>query len=107
MDSLDIVSLVVLALFLVLGLGVFTVLGYLPGYLAKRRHSPWAEAINICGWFGTLVPPIWVAALVWAYIQPRTGPGAALAIDESEARELASTISAISSRLASLEQKLL
>ena len=60
MDSLDIISLIVLALFALLGIGVATVLGFIPGYIARRRHSPWVDPINICGWVGVVVPPVWL-----------------------------------------------
>jgi len=107
MNALDILSLVALAFFLLMGLGTLLVLAYVPGYIARRRHSPWADAINVCGWVGILVPPIWMGALIWAFIRPRSGEGSAVTISESEAVDLAASISAISARLASLEQNVI
>ena len=82
------------------------VLAYTPGAIARSRHSPWAEAINIAGWVGILVFPIWIVALAAAFIRPRTGEGAAIAISEAETAELAAAISEILERLRKLENGL-
>jgi predicted membrane protein len=81
-------------------------LAYTPGAVARSRHSPWAEAINIAGWVGILVFPIWIVALAAAFLRPRTGEGAAIAISEAETAELATTIFLISVRLKNLENGL-
>ena len=47
-----------------------------------KRRSPWAEAINVAGWIGILLPPIWMLALIAAFIKPRSGEGAPIAISE-------------------------
>lgn len=106
MTFLDIFSLLILLLLILLGVGLILVLAYTPGAIARSRHSPWAEAINVAGWVGILVFPIWIVALVAAFIRPRTGEGAAIAISEAETAELAATISSISERLKKLENGL-
>jgi len=42
----------------------------MPGKIAKRRGNPQAEAIEILSLLGLLIFPLWMAALVWAYIRP-------------------------------------
>jgi predicted membrane protein len=103
MTFLDVFSLLILLFLILLGVGLVLLLAYTPGAVARSRHSPWAEAINIAGWVGILVFPIWIVALAAAFIRPRTGEGAAIAISESESAELAATISLISERLKNLE----
>lgn len=106
MTFLDIFSLLILLLLILLGVTLVLVLAYTPGAIARSRHSPWTEAINIAGWVGILVFPIWIVALAAAFIRPRTGEGAAIAISEAETQELAATISEISERLKKLENGL-
>jgi predicted membrane protein len=106
MGFLDVFSLLIL-LGLVLGaVCLILLLAYTPGAIARKRRSPWTEAINIAGWVGILVFPIWILALAAAFIRPRTGEGAAIAISEAETAELAATISSISERLNNLENGL-
>ncbi|MGA3055796.1 MAG: DUF3302 domain-containing protein [Candidatus Korobacteraceae bacterium] len=103
MGFLDIFSLFVLLVILALVVAILLLLGWLPGDLAKKRRSPWAEAINVAGWIGILLPPIWMLALIAAFIKPRSGEGAAIAISEAETAELAATITGISQRIAAME----
>ncbi len=117
MNFLDIFSLFVLLVIIGVAVAVVLVLAWLPGNIAQKRHSPWAEAINVSGWSGMLlgivlgvmsptlsiIVVIWVLALVAAFVRPRTGEGAAIAISESESKELASSLEAIAKRIAGLE----
>lgn len=103
MERLDIISLAILLLIVVMGLGVVLVLGWLPGNVAQKRHSPWAEAINVAGWIGLLFPPIWMGALICAFIRPRTGEGASIALTENETRDLAAAVAAVARRMGELE----
>ena len=64
-------ALVFIFAFLLIGLAIVIVLAALPGQIAARRGHPQAEAINICGWVGLPTGFFWVAALVWAYLNPR------------------------------------
>ena len=104
MGFLDIFSLFVLLVILALGVAILLLLAWLPGNIAKKGHSPWAEAINVAGWVGILLPPIWMLALIAAFIRPRVGEGAAIAISEAETTELAATITGISQRIATMEK---
>lgn len=106
MTFLDVFSLLILLFLILLGVGLILLLAYTPGAVARSRHSPWAEAINIAGWVGILVFPIWIVALAAAFVRPSTGDGAAIAISEAETAELAATISSISERLKNLENEL-
>jgi len=54
MGVLDVVSLAILAILLVGVLFLILIVAAIPGVLAKKRHSPWAEAINVAGWVGVL-----------------------------------------------------
>jgi predicted membrane protein len=92
--------LIVGALFLLL------VVAAIPGVLAKKRHSPWAEAINVAGWIGVLLPPIWMLALIAAFVRPQTGEGAQIAISQDETTELATAIANISERVTTLKNNL-
>ncbi|MFZ0912903.1 MAG: DUF3302 domain-containing protein [Candidatus Korobacteraceae bacterium] len=103
MGFLDIFSLFVLLVILALVVAILLLLAWLPGNIAKKRRSPWAEAINVAGWIGILLPPIWMLALIAAFIKPRSGEGAAIAISEAETAELAATITGISQRIAAME----
>ena len=42
----------------------------MPGKIARSRNHPQAEAIEITSLLGLLVFPLWMAALIWAYIKP-------------------------------------
>ena len=74
----------------------------LPGWLAKKRGHPQAEAITWCGVLGLATGGIaWVIALVWALWKPKAGPE--LALTESQAQELVTMLAAISERTSRLE----
>lgn len=104
MTFLDMFSLLIL-IGIILGIiALILLLAYTPGAVARKRHSPWADAINIAGWVGILVFPIWVVALALAFVKPRTGAGAAITISEAETAELAQIIAGISERMQNLEQ---
>lgn len=103
MGVLDIFSLFVLLVVIGVFVAIVLVLGWLPGHMAKKRHSPWAEAITVAGWIGILLPPVWMGALIWAFLRPRQGPGAQIAISETEAAKLAASIAPLVQRMAKLE----
>jgi mono/diheme cytochrome c family protein len=52
MRLLDIVSLFILAVLIVGALFLVLIVVAIPGKLAKKRHGPWVEAINVAGWIG-------------------------------------------------------
>ncbi len=48
-------------------------LGYMPGYIARQRDHPQADAIAVCGWVGVLTMGLLLPlAYVWAYIKTET-----------------------------------
>jgi hypothetical protein len=81
---LGVVSLGILAILPVGALFLTLILAAIPGVLAKKRHSPQAEAINVAGWVGVLLPPIWMLALIAVFVRPQAGEGAQIAISQDE-----------------------
>ncbi|MGB8770989.1 MAG: DUF3302 domain-containing protein [Candidatus Korobacteraceae bacterium] len=106
MGVLDIVSLAILAILAVGALALILVVAAIPGALAKKRHSPWTEAINVGGWIGVLLPPIWMLALIAAFVRPPGGEGAQIAISQDETTELSTLITKISERVATLQNNI-
>jgi ABC-type dipeptide/oligopeptide/nickel transport system permease component len=97
MGVLDIVSLLILAILIVGALFLILIVAAIPGVLAKKRHNPWAEAINVAGWIGVLLPPIWMVALIAAFVRPPVAEGAQIAISQDETTELATALANIDS----------
>lgn len=66
---IDIFAWIVLIVVIGLAVGVFILLGALPGHVAHKRGHPWAEAVAIGGWV-TLICGfvLWPIALIWAYV---------------------------------------
>ncbi len=66
---IDIFAWIVLIVVIGLAVGVFVLLGALPGHVARKRGHPWAEAVAIGGWV-TLICGfvLWPIALIWAYV---------------------------------------
>ena len=68
---LSIFALVVLVVLIVAGCVLATILGGLPGKIARERNHSQAEAINVCGWFGLVtLGLLWPVAVIWAYTRP-------------------------------------
>ena len=55
-------TLVILCIVPVLVAYVAYRLGGLPGAIARARHHPQADAINICGWLGIITLVLWPLA---------------------------------------------
>ena len=106
MGVLDVVSLVILAILIVGALFLVLIVAAVPGVLAKKRHSPWAEGINVAGWIGVLLPPIWMLALIAAFVRPQVGEGAQITISQDETTELAAAIAKISERVTILQNNI-
>ena len=106
MGVLDVVSLAILAILIVGALFLILIVAAIPGVLAKKRHSPWAEAINVAGWVGVLLPPVWMLALIAAFVRPQVGEGAQIAISQDETTELAAAIAKISERVTTLQNNI-
>jgi uncharacterized BrkB/YihY/UPF0761 family membrane protein len=66
---IDIFAWIVFALLVAILAAVFIVLGMMPGYIAKKRGHPWAEAVTVGGW-ATLICGFvfWPLVLIWAYV---------------------------------------
>jgi uncharacterized BrkB/YihY/UPF0761 family membrane protein len=69
MSFIDYFAIFVLIMLLISGVAVIVALGMAPGYIAKKRNHPWAEAAEIAGWvtliFGFV---LWPLSLIWAYV---------------------------------------
>jgi len=72
MSFLDVFALFILIVLVAAALGVWIILGMLPGRIARQRKHPQADAIAVCGWWGAitlgLLTPV---AFVLAYTDPR------------------------------------
>ena len=72
MTALDVFALFVLFVLLASVVGIWVVLGMLPGRIARQRHHPQAQAIAVCGWWGVITLGILTpVAFIWAYTNPR------------------------------------
>lgn len=69
--ALQLLTLIVLLVFSLLGLGLIVYLAGLPGRIAAKRGHPQTEAISVCGWVGLPTGAFWIAALVWAFWTPK------------------------------------
>lgn len=78
MAFIDVFAIIVLVVAVASAVGIFLILGMAPGYVARRRGHPWAEAVSVAGWitliFGFV---LWPLAFIWAYVdvpaRPATG----------------------------------
>jgi len=71
MTLLDLFALFVLIVLLIAVVGIWILLGMMPGRIAAQRNHPQAEAINVCGWWGVLTLGILLPlAFIWAYTKP-------------------------------------
>lgn len=81
---LDVFALLILLVLLVAMLAIIGVLGALPGYIARSRNHPQADAINVGGWVGLFFGGVlWPLVLIWAYTKP-SGEAAAPAANPNE-----------------------
>ena len=64
-----------LILFCIIVIVLFIVFVHtMPGKIARKQGNPQAEAIEILSLLGLLIFPLWMAALVWAFMRPFTVP---------------------------------
>jgi len=70
MDKLSIASLFLILFAVIIIVWGIAVVHTLPGRIAKKRHHSQAKAIEITAYLGLLVFPLWMAALIWAYLVP-------------------------------------
>ncbi len=60
------IVLIILALSTV---AVIVFLAMLPGYIAKKRNHPWAQAVTVAGWVTLFLGfALWPLVLIWAYV---------------------------------------
>ena len=71
MTVLDVFALIVLIVLVAAVVGIWVILGMMPGKIARKRNHPQAEAINVCGWWGVITMGILLPlAFIWAYTNP-------------------------------------
>lgn len=96
MSFIDIFAIIVLLVAVASGVAILIVIGMAPGYVARRRGHPWAEAVAVSGWvtlfFGFV---FWPLAFIWAYVDvpakvSTTAPAEVAAAGDADARETAS-----------------
>lgn len=86
MNGLDIFAWIVLIVLLVGAVAIWFVLAMLPGRIARSRHHPQADAINVAGWLGALFGGIfWPLALIWAFYRTEPAPAPAPGQDAAAA----------------------
>lgn len=69
--GLDIFALIVILVIITVVIWLVTLLGPMPGKIAKQRNHPQADAISVLGWIGLITLGVgWLIALVWAYMRP-------------------------------------
>ena len=72
MTALDFFALLVLLVLVAAGAAIWVLLAMLPGRIARQRHHPQADAINVCGWWGAITLGLLLpVACIWAYTNPR------------------------------------
>jgi hypothetical protein len=66
---IDIFAWLVLFILVVSAVAMFFIAGSLPGYIAKSRHHPWAQAATVAGWVTLICGfALWPIALIWAFV---------------------------------------
>lgn len=69
MSFIDYFAWFVLTFLLITAVAAFVAMAMAPGYIAKSRNHPWAQAVAVAGWV-TLICGfvLWPVALIWAYV---------------------------------------
>jgi hypothetical protein len=77
MTFIDYFAAFILVILLLSGVAVFIGLGMAPGYIAKSRNHPWAQAVEVAGWV-TLICGfvLWPLSLIWAFVDVPKKEGA-------------------------------
>jgi hypothetical protein len=77
MSFIDIFAAIVLLVLVLTLVAAFVAIGAAPGYIAKQRNHPWAEAVQVAGWVTLICGFIfWPFALVWAFVDVPRREGA-------------------------------
>ncbi len=69
MSFIDIFAWFILIFLAITAIVAFVAIGMAPGYIAKKRNHPWAEAVEVAGWI-TLICGfvLWPLALIGAFV---------------------------------------
>ena len=70
MDPLEIASLLLILFAVIIIVWGIAIVHTLPGKIATKRGHSQIEAIEITSYLGLLVFPLWMGALIWAYLEP-------------------------------------
>jgi hypothetical protein len=72
---IDVFAWIVLLILAASAVAMFFIAGSLPGYIAKNRNHPWAQAVAVAGWV-TLICGfvLWPIALIWAFVDVPSPP---------------------------------
>ncbi|MGY4624692.1 DUF3302 domain-containing protein [Bradyrhizobium sp. USDA 4486] len=69
MSGYDIFAWIVLVILLASAISVVCIAGWLPGYIAKSRNHPHAQAVTVAGWITLFFGfALWPIAFIWAYL---------------------------------------
>jgi Protein of unknown function (DUF3302) len=69
MSFIDIFAWIILIFLLILAAAVLVAMGMAPGYIARKRGHPWAEAVAVSGWVTLICGLVlWPIALIWAFV---------------------------------------
>jgi len=68
--NLEIASLLLILFAVIIIVWGIAVVHTLPGKIATKRNHSQVEAIEIMSYLGLLVFPLWMGALIWAYLVP-------------------------------------
>jgi len=68
--NLEIASLFLILFAVIIIVWGIAVVHTLPGKIATKRNHSQVEAIEIMSYLGLLVFPLWMGALIWAYLVP-------------------------------------
>jgi uncharacterized BrkB/YihY/UPF0761 family membrane protein len=69
MSVLDVFAAFILVVLFLVAIAVFVALGMAPGYIARKRNHPWADAVTVAGWLTLIFGfALWPLSLIWAYV---------------------------------------
>ena len=68
--NLEIASLFLILFSVIIIVWGIAVVHTLPGKIATKRNHSQVKAIEIMSYLGLLVFPLWMGALIWAYLVP-------------------------------------
>jgi hypothetical protein len=69
MAFIDVFAIFILAVLAATGVAILIAIGMAPGYIARKRGHPWAQAVSVSGWVTLIFGFVfWPLSLVWAYV---------------------------------------